>query len=277
MRKAAFVVDDRLPARCAAGAGQAHFFFGDDVAVGLATLGHDHYLGEQPIGNVAGGTFTAECGAMAGGGKGALALGKQVVAATLARRQEEIAVATGIGGHVLDTAERLQAIDHEAHMAVGDLSVDGMLAGIRALVMVGVGLVGQQVLQVDGQAIAGGDPQYHRPWTLVRAQADLARYGGAALGQWHVVVIDHVAAQGVDHAVDVLCTEAVEHQGLVQHHHVGHQVAFATCGGLGFIVEERFQAQHGHGHEAQVFDGRRLSLTFHVTVSGESLRHGDER
>ncbi|MCY1400244.1 hypothetical protein D9M71_153200 [compost metagenome] len=268
LREAALVVDDRLPAGRTARAGQAHFFFGDDVAVGLATLGHDHYLGEQAVGDVAGGTLAAERGAVAGSGKGAFALGEQVIGAALARSQEEVAIAPGVGRDVLDTGERLHTVDHETHMTVGDLGVDCMFAGIRALVMVGVGLVGQQVLQVDAKAIAGGDTQHHRPRALVRAQADLARYGGPALGQRHIVLIDHVAAQGVDHAVDVLRTEAVEHQGLVQHHHIGHQVSLTARSGLGLIVEECIHTQHGHGHEAQVSDGRSMSLTSHVIVSG---------
>ena len=97
-------------------------------------------------------------------------------------------------------------------------------------VLVGVGLISQQVLQIDGQAITGRHPQHNRPWTLVRAQRDLARHCCATLVEGDLVFINHIAAQREDHAVGILGTEAVEHQWLVERHYVGHQIALAAHG-----------------------------------------------
>ncbi|MNI73979.1 hypothetical protein D3C73_1300340 [compost metagenome] len=103
----------------------------------------------------------------------------------------------------------------------------------------GVGLISQQVLQIDGQAVTGRNAQHQRPRTLVGPQRYLARHRRAALGQRHIVVVDHIAAQGVDHAVDVLRAEAVEHQRLIQRHDVRHQIAFAACSGFGELDAEQ--------------------------------------
>jgi len=99
-------------------------------------------------------------------------------------------------------------------------------------VLVGVGLVGQQVAQVDCQAVPSRHPQHDRPRALVRAQGDLARHRRTALAQGHTVLVHHVLAQGEHHAVGVLRAQAVEHQWLIQRHHVGHQRALALHGGL---------------------------------------------
>ncbi|MDT4864112.1 hypothetical protein FQZ97_988590 [compost metagenome] len=125
-------------------------------------------------------------------------------------------------------------------MAVGDLLV---LLEQRIVRILRVGLVGQQVFQVDRQAVAGGHPQHQRARALVGTQHHLAGNGGAALGERHFVLVQHIAAQGEHHAVDVLRPQAVEHQRLVQGHHVGHQVAFAA-NGRDRVAAEQGRAQH---------------------------------
>ncbi|MNZ67462.1 hypothetical protein D3C78_857130 [compost metagenome] len=243
LRITRFVIDDRLAGRGAAGGGQAHFFLGDHVAVGARPFGQHHYLGEQAVGGVAAGALAAEGGAVAGSGEGALALGVERVAAAAAGRDQTVLVAAGVGGDVADVVHRLQAVDLEADMAIGDLLV---LLEQRIVRVVRVGLVGQEVLQVDGQAVAGGHAQYQRTRALVRAQAHFAGNSCAALGERHFVAVHHVAAQGEHHAVDVLRAQAVEHQRLVQGDHVGHQVALALDRRLGvFAGKERAQQQQG--------------------------------
>ncbi|MNC61162.1 hypothetical protein D3C75_1110870 [compost metagenome] len=54
---------------------------------------------------------------------------------------------------------------------------------LATVVGTGVGLIGQQVLQVDGQAVTGGHPQHQRTWTLVGTQRNLARHRRTTLGQ----------------------------------------------------------------------------------------------
>ena len=144
-------------------------------------------------------------------------------------------------------------------MAVSDLLIDleGILVAdfdftLHAAIFVrtGVGLIGQEVLQVDGQAVAGGDPQYQRTRTLVGAQRHLARHRGAALSQGYLMIIDHIATQGEDHAVNVLRTEAVEHQRLIQRHDVGHQIALTARSRFG-----QLDAEHRGRQQQQMKDG----------------------
>ncbi|MNZ14520.1 hypothetical protein D3C78_314460 [compost metagenome] len=270
LRVARLVVDDRLASGGAAAAAQAHFFFGEGIAEGAPTFGQHHDLAEQAVGDVAGSAFTAEGRALAGGGKRAFAFGIQGVGAAGAGGDQEVAIAPGVGGDVGDAVDRLHAVDLKADMAVGNLFVgDKMLAAwlvacggfvlfsfvflafdlvlffVVDTVLVRVGLVGQQVLQVDGQAVARRHPQHDRPRALVRAQADFTRHCRSATGQRHLVLVDHIAAQGEHHAVGILRTQAVEHQWLIDRHHIGHQVALAAHGGFA----ERLPAQAGGGDQ----------------------------
>ncbi|MNJ59173.1 hypothetical protein D3C77_548410 [compost metagenome] len=134
-------------------------------------------------------------------------------------------------------------IDHETVLATGFITFGTFVfLGFVLLafdfffvidtVLVRVGLVGQQVLQVHGKTVTGRHPQHDRPRPLVRAQGDLARHRGAAVVQRHLVHVDYIAAQGEHHAVGILRTEAVEHQWLIERHHVGHQIALAAHGGF---------------------------------------------
>ncbi len=248
LRVAGFVVDHRLAGGGTAGRGQAHFFFGEGVAVGAAQLGYHHHLTEQAIGNIACRAFAAKRGGLAGGGKCPFALGIQGIAAGAAGAGEEVAVAPGIGGDVGDTVDRLHAVDLEADHALGDLFVGynaftALVFNLRPLlltlglfgldaVLVGVGLVSQQVGQVDCEAVTGCYPQHNRPRALVGAQGDLARHCGATLAEGDLFVVHHIFAQGEHHAVGVLRAKAVEHQWLVQCHHVGDQGALALHGGF---------------------------------------------
>ncbi|MNF84855.1 hypothetical protein D3C84_672350 [compost metagenome] len=126
-------------------------------------------------------------------------------------------------------------------MAVGDLLV---LLEQRVVRVVRISLVGQQVFQVDRQAVADGHSQHQRTRALVGAQAHLAGHRGAAPAERHLVLVQHIAAQGEHHAVDVLRPQAVEHQRLVEGDDIGHQVALALDGGLGVCAgEERAQQQ----------------------------------
>ncbi|MNL89657.1 hypothetical protein D3C87_2201150 [compost metagenome] len=59
------------------------------------------------------------------------------------------------------------------------------------------------------------------------------------------MLVDHIAAQGEHHAVGILRTQAVEHQWLIDRHHIGHQVALAAHGGFA----ERLPAQAGGGDQ----------------------------
>ncbi|EJT83859.1 hypothetical protein PPS11_29511 [Pseudomonas putida S11] len=192
LRVAGFVIDHRLAGGGAAGGGQAHFFFGEGIAVGAAELGHYHYLAEQAVGNVARSALAAEGGGFARGGKSAFAFGVQGIAAGAAGADEEVAITPGVGRNVGDAVDRLHAVDLEAdhalgHLLVGDEAFGGFVFELRPLlfalrlfgldaVLVGVGLVVEQVGQVDGKAFTGGHPQHDGPRALVRAQGDLARY-----------------------------------------------------------------------------------------------------
>ncbi|MNN09181.1 hypothetical protein D3C81_1220570 [compost metagenome] len=98
--------------------------------------------------------------------------------------------------------------------------------------LVGVCIVGQQVGQVDRQAVSGSHPQHDGPRALVRAQGDLARYRRPADAEGDQLVVHHILAQGEHHAVGVLRAKAVEHQRLVQRHHVGYQGALTLHGRL---------------------------------------------
>ncbi|MNM36868.1 hypothetical protein D3C81_475880 [compost metagenome] len=248
LRVACLVVDHRLAGGGAARCGQAHFFFGEGVAVAATVFGQYHDLTEQTVGDVARRAFAAKGGGFAGGGKGPFALGVQGVAAGTAGRHQEVATAAGVGGNVGDAVHRLQAVDLEAYQALGDLLVGDEAFTAFVLdfvfrpfflftldlvfvvvdpVLVGVGLISQQVGEVDGQALAGGHAQHDRPWAFVRAQGDLARHGGTALAERYLLVVHHILAEGEHHAVGVLRTKTVEHHWLVQCHHVGHQGTLA--------------------------------------------------
>lgn len=253
LRVTRFVVDHRLAGGSTASGGQAHFFFGEGVAVGAAKLGHHHHLAEQAIGNVARRAFTAKRGGFAGSGKGTFALGIQGVAAGAAGADEEVAIAPGVGRNVGDAIDRLHTVDLEADHALGHLFV-GNEAFIRFVfhlftlgplcldaVLVGVGPVIEQVGQVDREAVTGSHAQHDRPWALVRAQRNLAGYRSPAFAQRHLLVVHHILAEREQHAVGVLRTKAVEHQGLVQCHHIGDQGALALHGRLA----GRFPTQQG--------------------------------
>ncbi|MNR24751.1 hypothetical protein D3C85_1418520 [compost metagenome] len=73
------------------------------------------------------------------------------------------------------------------------------------------------------------------------------------------MVIDHIATQGEHHAVDVLRTEAVEHQWLVQRHDVGHQISFATDGCFGCL-----DAEHRRHQQQQIKHRRSVRFSGHV-------------
>ncbi|MNN04149.1 hypothetical protein D3C81_1168660 [compost metagenome] len=85
LRIASLVIDYRLARGGTTGGGQAHFFFGQGIAVGTPTFGHHHHLAEQAIGNVAGAALAAEGRTLAGGGERPFAFGIQGVAAGVAR------------------------------------------------------------------------------------------------------------------------------------------------------------------------------------------------
>ncbi|MNN46486.1 hypothetical protein D3C81_1608680 [compost metagenome] len=106
-----------------------------------------------------------------------------------------------------------------------------------------VGLEGQQVLQVHSQTVTGGHANHQRTRPLVRTQADLARHRGTAHRQRHAIGVDHVAAQGVHHAIGILRTEAVEHQRLVESDHVGDQIPRTTGGRLRLFALCRAEQQ----------------------------------
>ena len=142
----------------------------------------------------------------------------------------------------------MHAVDLEADVAVGHLVV--YLQFRLHLVVTWIGSGGQQVLQIDPQTIPRGDSQHQGPWAFVGAQQYLARIRASAFVQRHVVVIDHIPAQREDHAVDVLRAEPVEHQGLVDRHHVGDQVARATDRRLGVLGRQ----QAGHQQHQQPTD-----------------------
>ncbi|MNH07089.1 hypothetical protein D3C79_664720 [compost metagenome] len=265
LRVSGLVIDDRLAGGGTAGGGQAHFFFGQGVAEGSPTFGDDHHLAKQAIGDVTCPTLAAKSSALTGGSKGPLALGVQGVAAGVAGRYQEVAIAAGVGGDIANAVDRLHAVHLEADMPVIHLLIsDEILTAfvldfvLRAFlfaflfafgfvffridaVLVGVGLVGQQVGQVDREAVTGGYPQHNRPWALVRAQGDLARYRGPALAEGDLLVVHHVLTKGKHHAVGVLRAKAVEHQWLVQCHHIGNQGALA----LHSCLAGRFPAKQG--------------------------------
>ncbi|MNP23919.1 hypothetical protein D3C76_1166490 [compost metagenome] len=175
MRVTRLVIDDRLAGRGAPGGGQAHLFFGHGVAIGATALGHHHHLAKQAVGDVAGGAFATEGRATAADGEHPFTLGVQGIGTAGAGRDQGIGVATGERRDVINAVDRLHAVDLEAGMPVRDLLVDFELIGVArvfddafflfalfffaALLMgAGIGLIGQQVLQVDGQAITGSDP-----------------------------------------------------------------------------------------------------------------------
>ncbi|MCY1281966.1 hypothetical protein D9M70_307880 [compost metagenome] len=255
VRVARLVVDHRLAGGGAAGGGQAHLFLGEGVAVGAAFLRQHHHLGEQAVADVAGTAFATEAGGRVADGEGAFALGVEGVAAAAARQHHVIAVAADVAGDILDGIHRLHAVDVEADVAVGDLVVGFQRQEFRLVLFqpalgvaaVGVGLQGQEVLQVHLQALAGGQAQHQRARTLVRAQADPAGNRRAAAAQGHALVVHHVAAQGVHHAVDVLRAHAVEHERLVERDHVGDQGAFAAgCRLRFFRLTACEQKRQGH-------------------------------
>ncbi|MNK72024.1 hypothetical protein D3C87_914920 [compost metagenome] len=70
--------------------------------------------------------------------------------------------------------------------------------------------------------------------------------------------IDHIAAQGEHHAVDVLRAEAVEHQWLIEGDDVGHQVALATYGRAG-----QLDAEHRGQNQQPVNQGRSVRKASH--------------
>lgn len=118
LRVSGLVIDDRLAGGGTAGGGQAHFFFGQGVAEGSPTFGDDHHLAKQAIGDVTCPTLAAKSSALAGGSKGPLALGVQGVAAGVARRHQEVAIAAGVGGDIANAVDRLHAVHLEADMPV---------------------------------------------------------------------------------------------------------------------------------------------------------------
>ncbi|MNX53456.1 hypothetical protein D3C86_841520 [compost metagenome] len=259
LRVACLVIDDRLTGRRAPGAGQTHFFFGDGVAVVAAALGHHRHLAEQTVGIVAGRALATERCATAAHHERTFALGIQGVGTAGAGGDQSVGVAPGIGRNVIDAVDRLHAVDLEADVTVSHLFVGlelgrtvtdfdaffllTLFLSTAIAVGAGVGLVGQQVLQVDGQAVTGSHPQYQRTRTLVGPQGHFARHCRAALLQRDLTVIDHVASQGEHHAVDVLRPEAVEHQRLIQRHDVGHQVAFTARSCFGNLDAEHRSGQ----------------------------------
>ena len=244
LRVAGLVIDNRLACGCPAAGSQAHLFFGHCIAIVATALGHHHHFAEQTVGNVACIPFSAECGTTAAGGECAFALGIEGIGTGRTGGYQSIGVAPGVRRNIVDAVDRLQTVDLKPDMAVTDLLIDlevvvidldfaFYLALLPVFLATGVGLVGQQVLQVDGQAVTGSHPQHQRPRALVRPKRDLARHRRTPCGQWLVVVIHHITAQGEHHAVDVLRPQAVEHQRLVQGDDVRHQIAFATCCSLG--------------------------------------------
>ncbi|MNP93237.1 hypothetical protein D3C85_57580 [compost metagenome] len=194
LRVARLVVDDRLTGGCAARSGQAHFFFGEGIAIAAATLGQDDDLAEQAIGDVAGRALAAKRCATAAHGKRAFTFGEQGIGTARARWHQRVGVTPGERRNVIDAVHRLQAVDLEADVTIRHLLIDfevfGAVGVFRALffalvlkVLVRVGLIVEQVLQIDRQAIAGSHAQHQRPWTLVRAQRDFAWHCGAAVSQ----------------------------------------------------------------------------------------------
>ena len=264
LRVARLVIDDRMTGRRAPRRRQTHFFFSQRVAVSAAALRHHDHLTEQAIGNVTRRALTTEGGATAADGKRAFTFGIQRIGTAGTRHHQAIGVAAGVRRNVVDAVHRLQAVDLEPDVAVGDLLIDlELFAGIGVLhtllalvfeVLVRVGLIIEQVLQIDRQAIPGGYAQHQWPWTLVGAQRDFARHCRAAEGQRYIMVIDHVAAQRVHHAVGVLRAEAVEHQRLIERHDVGHQVALAA-----HRRADHFDAKH-RGQQQQQFDEGRSGM-----------------
>ncbi|MNF70364.1 hypothetical protein D3C84_522720 [compost metagenome] len=186
LRVARLVIDYRLTGRCAPGSGQAHLFFGEGVAVTATALGHHRHLAEQTIGVVAGRAFATEGRATAAHRERAFALGVQGVRAARTGGDQAVGVASGIGRDVIDAVDCLHAVDLETDVAVSHLLIGlelllaatdfdafllfTLLLFATVAVGTGVGLVGQQVLQVDGQAVTGSHPQRQRTRTLVRSQ-----------------------------------------------------------------------------------------------------------
>ena len=139
---------------------------------------------------------------------------------------------------------------HPDRLGDGNLDMVDMLPAPHRLEQRVGEAQGQQVLQIDGQAVAGRHAQHQRTRTLVRAQADLAGNGGAAAAQRHAIGVHHVAAQRVHHAVDVLRPQAVEHQRLIQRDHIGDQPALATGGCLD-VLDLPTAEEHGQSEQPQ--------------------------
>ncbi|MCY1342114.1 hypothetical protein D9M68_352110 [compost metagenome] len=242
-----------MAGRGTAGGGQAQLFLGHRVVVGPPALGQHHHLGEQAVADIAGRTFAAEGGAIAADGESAFALGVQGVSASGARCQQVDLVAPCVAGDIADIVHRLHAVDLEADMTIRDLGI-GMQFAHQVIIVplgIGVGQRGQEVLHIHLQAVTLRYPQHQRTRTLVRAQGHGARRRHTADMQRDLVAVHHVAAQGEHHAVDVLRTEAVEHQRLVEGHHVCHQRPCAINGRLhlpgsdGCPQQEGSAEQHG--------------------------------
>ncbi len=204
--------------------------------------GFDHDLTEQAVGVVAHVAVRA-------GGHGRVAddehafLGavERVGTGTAISRRLAVGVVADVGTIVGDAADQVQAGDVESDPAFPRhvVEVDGenlarrrddLWIGSVDLPREGWNRRRQEVLQIDGQAVALPDAQHERTLALVAAQVQFARRRRTACRQRRrigqagcidaLIDVHHVAPEREHRAVDVARPEAVVHDGLVEGHHV---------------------------------------------------------
>jgi hypothetical protein len=203
------VVDDRV-ARCP-GADRRHLelFVANLAAVPFRAFGQDVDRPEQAEGERAAVALGAGHDALAVEQARAFMGGKQRVGRRVARLHEAAGIGADEAAIVADVVDVLHP--HDMHRGVTR----------DRLVLMGA-LLGQQVLEVDLQAVADIGAQHDRPRPLVLAQRDVAGGERRPLGlRLAGGGVDHVAPQGIDHAGGVRRPEAVVEEGLVEGDHVG--------------------------------------------------------
>ena len=226
---ARFIVDQRMAGCRRADRGEAHVFFSDLAAVEVRAARLDRDRAEKAIADIAASTFAAKCGGVRDDKVGAFALGVECIGRRFTGAQGGVCVLANIRRHVVDRVHRIHADGRETDGPVHDLVIDGHQARLRIVRIV---VEAQKVLEAHLQAVAYPCTEDERAGPLVLAKLDETgdQYTPCRFGL-AIELADDVRAKGIDHAVHVLRTHAIEHQRLVDRDDVGfhHTLASSLC------------------------------------------------
>ena len=213
---AGFVIDDRLAVGGGARGGQIEVRARHLAAVPAGALRLDDDGAEEAGVGRSAVPLAARLGPGAVDHVFPLALGVVGVGDRLAHVDQAREVGAHPGAVVDDPVDELQAHGVDRSVAGGGL----VLVGPRGA---------EQVLEIDSEAVSDIHPQHDRPRALVRAQPDVT------LGQLRPGDRDHVAPQGVHHALGLDGAQAVPEEHLVEGDNVRPENAVARLclGGAG--------------------------------------------